>query len=337
MRRSYRLDAPALTLRCDASASIGGGHLLRCLALAQEWQARGGDALFVTAAPAPLVRRVEAEQLRVVELPSAAAGMDVFLEHLEERGGWAALDGYHYDLADERRVRETAQLLVLDDYAHRPRYSADVLLNQNPTGPETAYVLEGDARLLLGTRYTLLRREFVQPPPPERRTERHAKRVLVTLGNGDFPDARARVLAGLVAAETPFEVRLVQGEAAGAPPPTPSVEVVAGGQAMRAHMEWCDFAVSAGGSTCWELAFLGVPTVALSLAENQRSLAAALARAGAGVDLGPAELLTPELVAPIVDVLAEDADRRRAMSEAGRRLVDGRGAARVVDVLRAGA
>jgi UDP-2,4-diacetamido-2,4,6-trideoxy-beta-L-altropyranose hydrolase len=337
MRESYRPDAPALTIRCDASSSIGGGHVLRCLALAQEWAARGGDAVFVSAAPAALVERMRSEGFGVVELPSPDAGTAAFLDVVADRSGWGVLDGYHYTLEDERRARAIAPLLVLDDYGHRARYSADLLLNQNPTGPLIPYVVDEGAELLLGTAYTLLRREFAASPPRERTVAETATRVLVTLGNGDFPEARDTVLAGLDRIEAAhLEVRLVQGEAATvAAEERERVAVVRGGPQMRRHMEWCDLAVSAGGSTCWELAFMGVPTVALSLADNQRELAASLERAGAGVDLGDAGELEPRTVAAAVTALVRDVPRRTAMSAAGRSLIDGRGAARVVDALLA--
>jgi UDP-2,4-diacetamido-2,4,6-trideoxy-beta-L-altropyranose hydrolase len=337
MRESYRPDAPALIIRCDASSSIGGGHVLRCLALAQEWAARDGEVVFVSAAPAALVDRIRAERFDVVELASPNDGMDAFAELVTARGGWAVLDGYHYTLEDERRVRALGRLLVLDDYGHRPRYAADVLLNQNPSGPSISYVVDEPAELLLGSAYALLRREFVASPPPARRAAAGATRVLVTMGNGDFPDARERVLAGLAdVGAVSLDVRVVQGEAASPlPGRLAGVSVVGGGREMRGHMEWCDLAVSAGGSTCWELAFMGVPAVVLSLAENQRELAASLERAGAGVDLGAAEQFEPAAVTAAVTELASDAARRAAMSAAGRRIIDGRGAMRVVDALLA--
>jgi len=100
-------------------------------------------------------------------------------------------------------------------------------------------------------------------------------------------------------------------------------------------MAWADVAVSAGGSTSWELAFMGLPTVQCVLADNQADIAAELHRLNVTVNLGDHSQITPEKIARALSALFPAAEARQAMSTIGRRLVDGRGAARVVTFLRA--
>jgi RimJ/RimL family protein N-acetyltransferase len=103
---------------------------------------------------------------------------------------------------------------------------------------------------------------------------------------------------------------------------------------VPALMAWADVALSAAGTTAWELACMGLPAAVVVLADNQRPIAEQLADAGAAVDLGPADAVTTERIAAEVESLCRDAPRRRAQSEAGRQLIDGRGAGRVVTVMR---
>ena len=95
-------------------------------------------------------------------------------------------------------------------------------------------------------------------------------------------------------------------------------------------MAWADLAVTAAGSTSWELARVGTPQVAIVLADNQRPVAQGLAAEGLAVSLGWHADLTPESIAGAVGALAGDAGRRGEMSRRGRELIDGRGACRVL-------
>jgi UDP-2,4-diacetamido-2,4,6-trideoxy-beta-L-altropyranose hydrolase len=99
---------------------------------------------------------------------------------------------------------------------------------------------------------------------------------------------------------------------------------------MPALMVWADIAVAAGGSTCWEAAFLELPNILLVLAENQAAVAASLHEAGCALSLGSASICGTDTVAHAIEALLDDPALRRQMSECGRKLVDGLGASRVV-------
>src|SRR5262249_17829448 len=102
---------------------------------------------------------------------------------------------------------------------------------------------------------------------------------------------------------------------------------------MPALMAWADVAIAAGGSSGWELAFMGLPAVLVTVAENQRLIAESLQRAGTAVHLGWHTEVTPARIAEAVRELLSDRAQRQCMSQAGRLLVDGKGAARVVAAL----
>jgi UDP-2,4-diacetamido-2,4,6-trideoxy-beta-L-altropyranose hydrolase len=111
-----------------------------------------------------------------------------------------------------------------------------------------------------------------------------------------------------------------------------SVDLLRGGAEVADAMASADLALAGAGVTATELCAFGVPAVLLVLADNQEPVAEALAAAGAAVTASP---LDPTSMALALSALAGDADRRRAMAAAGRALVDGRGALRVVARLRA--
>ena len=105
-------------------------------------------------------------------------------------------------------------------------------------------------------------------------------------------------------------------------------EVVADAGRMPSHFEWADLAVSGAGSTCWELAYSGVPFVTIALAENQRLIAESLEDAGVSRHAGWYADLDEGALADTIGDLADDRDARSRMASAGRALVDGYGAER---------
>jgi UDP-2,4-diacetamido-2,4,6-trideoxy-beta-L-altropyranose hydrolase len=98
-------------------------------------------------------------------------------------------------------------------------------------------------------------------------------------------------------------------------------------------MAWADLAVTSASVTSLELAYMGVPMATAVLAENQEGLAAGLVERGAAIDLGSCDDLTPQQISQAVSSLLVDRIGRQAMSDAGRAMVDGRGAVRIMAVM----
>ena len=103
---------------------------------------------------------------------------------------------------------------------------------------------------------------------------------------------------------------------------------------MSDLMTRSDICVSAGGTTCWELSFLGLPSLIIEVADNQRRLARGLEKAGAAASLGWHESCSAKDIAGGLEALIHDAAGREKMSRVGRELVDGDGVSRVVRAMR---
>ena len=114
-----------------------------------------------------------------------------------------------------------------------------------------------------------------------------------------------------------------------------SADLVVDARDMPRRMAWADLAVTAAGSTSWELARVGTPQIAIVLADNQRPIARGLTDAGLAVSLGWHADVTDDRIADAVAALVGDAGRRDELSRRGRELVDGRGASRVVAAMGA--
>jgi UDP-2,4-diacetamido-2,4,6-trideoxy-beta-L-altropyranose hydrolase len=335
-----------IIIRVDASTKIGSGHLMRCLALAQTWQDTPGQPIFLMANSVPaLEERLKSEGMKVVLLTTepgslADAQETAALAHQFE-ANWVVVDGYHFGVKYQQTIKYYGlNLLFIDDYGHAEHYYADFVLNQNISADEQLYQhREPYTQLLLGTRYTLLRREFWQWQKWQRNIPQVAKKVLVTLGGADPDNVTLKVIQALQLVEAEeLEAVVVVG---GSNPHYETLKIA--GQNSRvpiglernfnnmpALMAWADIAISAGGSTCWELAFMGLPSILLIVAENQRAIAAELDRQGVIINLGWHQDAAIEQIGLALQKLVREPTKGETMSKKGKKLVDGNGARRVV-------
>ena len=339
-----------LFIRADASPQIGTGHVMRCLALAQAWQDSGGSVSFVMVMEAPaLENRLTSEGMEVVRLSADPGSVDDAHQTaglVQEAGSdWVVVDGYHFGADYQRVIKDHAlRLLFIDDNEHADHYCADVVLNQNIYAQDGWYASrEPHTQPLLGTRYALLRQEFLKWRGWNRETPKVAGKVLVTLGGGDVEGVTLKVIRALQRVKVAeLQATVVVGGSSRRGKELQSairglrfaVRLERDVKSMPELIAWADLAVSAGGSTCWELAFMGLPACVLILAENQERNVSALGLRAQVVDLGRAADVSEERISGEIEGLMTDRRRRQGMSEQGRALVDGAGASRVVRAMR---
>lgn len=340
------MTAPLL-IRADGSASIGTGHVMRCLALAQAWCHRGGTAVFVQAeTTAALLERLRSEKMTATTI-DATPGSDADAQQTIEiarslSASWLVADGYRFGAGWQKRIRDAGlRLLVIDDYGHAEHYHANVILNQNASAGAALYTKrDADTHLLLGTRFALLRREFIGHKF-ERTLPESPRRILVTLGGSDPDNVTEKVITALLPLKG-IEATVVAGGSnpnieslKAATARHPAIQLLVNPSNMPKLIARADMAIAAGGSTSWELAYLGLPSIVIVLADNQEAIAAELHRRNVCVCLGDHRTLATHQITAAVKALLGDVDRRRIASTSGSRLVDGHGASRIAAALGA--
>jgi UDP-2,4-diacetamido-2,4,6-trideoxy-beta-L-altropyranose hydrolase len=339
-----------ILIRADASPEIGTGHVMRCLALAQAWQDTGGNAIFVLAESTAAMRaRLAFEKCSVITIPVRPGGTeDGFnTKELAERhdAEWVVIDGYSFGAGYREQVRAGGRkLLCVDDDGKRDAYISDIVLNQNLNAHEKFYDGRGaETQLLLGTRFSLLRREFGSWRRWQREISGWGRRVLITLGGSTPVETGVQVMeavgsvkvdglraAFVVGGSTP-EVTALENCAARFPE---MITIRRDVSNMATLMAESDIAISAAGSTCWELCFLGLPSLLIDVAANQTPIALELNRRQCALYAGSANNLSVADLAFSVKTLLRAEETRRSLSNRCRQLVDGLGAERVVSAMR---
>ena len=269
---------------------------------------------------------------------------------------WIICDHYALAAAWQTAARALchSKIMVIDDL-HDRAHDADLLLDQNHahTAADYALLVPPSCRILTGTRYALLRDEFAQhrtislhqrATPPARQPETalpHSQNILINLGGVDKDNHTLAVLQALSAYVSgslkalPIRATIIMGATAphltsvqryAATAPYPG-QVIANAHNMAELMTQATWAIGAAGSTSWERCALGVPTLLLTIADNQRSIAAQLQRAGAALALEASQIHSPAFQATLTHLMQPENQHR--ISQAAAQLCDAHGAARV--------
>lgn len=357
-----------IVFRADASLDIGTGHIVRCLTLAQRLREFGAKCTFVCREHrGNLIAMIRQRGFAALALPAAennSSGGDEGGGHSAWLGAsWqtdaqqclAALDGMHADWlivdhyalgADWQRCLRAAcdRVMVIDDLADRA-HDCDLLLDQNLGRQRGDYAgLVPDAcRILVGPRHALLRAEFptLREASLARRAQPQLRHLLVSMGGVDKDNVTGRVLEALQAAALPADLRItvvmgatapwlaeVRERAAGMPRATAvRVDVTD----MADLMADSDLAIGAAGTTAWERCCLGLPTLIVVLADNQRQGAAALQAAGAALIVNGGADLAEDLQSKFAMCTAPAV--LGLMQAASSAITDGRGLSDLLAVL----
>ena len=334
-------------IRADANHMIGSGHVMRCLSIAGELKKLGEKVCFLTADEEPLPL-LKARRQEFLVLHSDYRNPEEELERLEEllkehRPDFFLADSYYVTGAYLEGVRRLVPAGYLDDLGRD--FGANLLINYNLFAGDFTYEKVPGDRRLLGVEYVPLREEFsgVRYLVRER-----ASRVLVTTGGSDEYNLAGQLLEKALAAPPASELEYWVASGAynqhlenleNMAARHPNVRIYSNVSNMQQLMKECDIAVSAGGSTLYELSAVGVPTVCFSFVENQERIVECFREKGLSCCAGNYCTQGTDMLDGITDSivrLKEDAGLRRSFSEKMRSLVDGQGAARIAERLAAG-
>ncbi|WP_158272104.1 UDP-2,4-diacetamido-2,4,6-trideoxy-beta-L-altropyranose hydrolase [Marinicauda salina] len=329
--------APRVLFRCDARPDLGGGHVMRCLALADALERKGARIGFSVnegaTRVAPALRRAGHAIAVAPETRLAPAPWDGPSDLI-------VVDCYDIDAGIEQDFRRmTRRIAVIDDLADRA-HDCDLLLDQNYGKDAARYagLVPDHAALLLGPDYALLRPEFAarRDESLARRRRPSLERVLVSLGLTDVGGVTARIVDALLGADPEIAVDAVIAAGAASRETLeersraePRLSLHLDAADMAELMTRADLAVGAGGGTALERCALGLPSLVTVLADNQADLAASLDAAGAAIGVGRDDGDLGERIAKCLVDLRETPTMLRVMSDAAARICDGRGAERV--------
>lgn len=351
-----------IIFRVDASIQIGTGHVMRCLTLADELRSRGCRVQFICRKhPGHMADKIVRQGFEVSLLPEPEQTGETCVDQEDyaawlgvtqdedarqtiavlgsEEPDWFIVDHYGLDAKWEKSLRPYVdKIMVIDDLANR-EHDCDLLLDQNYfQEPAQRYkgLLLDTCKTLFGPEYALLRKEFRVARQFTRMRGNKIARVLIYFGGSDHNNLTGTALEALSRKELQHllvEVVIVIGN--------PHLEKLKKQESdrpgTRLHIQpegfielmlRADLCIGAGGTTTWERLCLNIPSIVITVADNQKAFTKELDKAGYVEWIGDAESIT---ASDIENSLVKALQKLRASGLPN--LVDGFGALRVTEMI----
>ena len=338
-------------IRTDGNPQIGAGHIMRCLSIAAALKDRGKVTIFITAdeeSASLISSRGFATLTLKTNWNQMEEELDTLLPILKEKQiNKIIIDSYYVTQKYMEAVKEHSQIIYLDDMGMEA-YPVDVLINYNIYANTILYeeLYSNQKRklpqLLLGGKYVPLRAEFSTLDSKVRRVVRD---VLITTGGGDLYNAAGAILNAMEANIASFMGMRFHVVSGAYNPNTPGLKVLEKENSnikvyenvrhMADLMKKCDVAITAAGSTLYELAALGIPTICFYFAENQKRGAESFGEKLA-INCGNFAQEQDDVTEKIVNALKQYAtsyEERSAACDLLTQTLDGDGASRIAEQL----
>ncbi len=308
--------------------------MVRTQALATQLRSRGAQVVFLTRNPENIT------SFKTVSVPENLsfyedAAYDVYVSQ-KMAAGLLVVDSYAVDQEALDRIAKSEIVSVYIDDLNRYIFDVDYVINGNLYAPQLNY--RGKAHFLLGPDYILMRDEFYNTAYHFNKDLRH---IMISFGAADVECVTKQVIE-LIKDYNNFsdlEWHVIIGPAN--PHGNEIVSMVKSlsnihlynSPNMKAIMEKSDLCFSAAGSTVYELAACGVPSLLIITAGNQLMLAEEADRSGFAINMGWHHKISAGLLYRNLDSLSHDFSKRELMIQKGRHLIDGGGARRAAEVL----
>jgi UDP-2,4-diacetamido-2,4,6-trideoxy-beta-L-altropyranose hydrolase len=349
-------------IRSDSSEKTGTGHVVRCLTLAERLRALGAQVRFLSCElPGNVLTLVRQAGFDVLPLSLPTAGGDTESDSIwfhgkswqadaaecitlaravAEKVDWLIVDHYGVDSRWEAKMRpQVNRIAVIDDLANRS-HDCDVLIDINLHANNFSRyddLLPPRCFRMQGPKFALLRPEFAEQRADLRQRDGKVRRIFVFFGGTDPSNQTSKALQAITSIQ---HHGIATDVVVGATNPHKEMvrEFCSAHSGFAFHLQTdrmaqlmaaADLAIGAGGSTTWERCAVALPSIVVTVAENQVPSTLAMAEHGCLLYLGNQDEVSAEAIAHLVLVLLETPRWLLLMSARSAELVDGRGAERV--------
>ena len=344
-------------IRADGSKNIGMGHVMRCLSLAKGFRNAGIDVVFLSKYEQGILK-IRQEKFGVIELAHNGEksyegfcygdantlkeeAEEIIVAIKNENIDVLFIDSYNVTEEFFLKLKPFVKKLCYIDDVNRFTYPVDVLINGNITGELFNYKSYYENEImLLGLKYNLIRDEF--KGLPSRKLNRMIKEIMITTGGSDPFDLSYR-LAKTILTDSAFRtvrINIVAGSGfenfdrlRELSRKNLNIVIYENVSKMSEIMLRSDIAISAGGSTLYELCACGTPTLAIIIAENQEAVVETLSNKGYIQSLGWYNRFSDEEFLNKLKLMCEDFEKRECYSKNMQKLVDGEGVNRIVNTI----
>jgi UDP-2,4-diacetamido-2,4,6-trideoxy-beta-L-altropyranose hydrolase len=316
----------------EGGSNIGFGHITRCTSLYQAFEEKGKVPEFIVNGDEAAKELLIDKRCRIFNWLEDGDRLISFIKDADI----VIVDSYLADFELHKKISGMIKIPVYIDDIKRLDYSDGIIINGAIYAEELNYPEKANSTYILGTQYTPLRKEFWEVPDKE--IKGHIESIMITFGGDDARNMTPKVLRLLVDNYPALIKKVIIGKGFRnikeiEDPRDDKIELIyyPDAEGMKKTMLESDIAISSGGQTLYELARIGVPTIAIAVADNQMNNIKGWQRAGFIEYAGWWE--DTDLIYKVQKAILKLKSRqtREQVSQTGKRLVDGQGARRVAD------
>ena len=325
-----------VVFRVDVGSDVGVGHFMRCVALGQELKKKYVTSFFlINNLPLPIKKKCEDEGFVAKSIIFENGGdkdARYLVNFCKEVGSkLVVIDGYRFGPNYLEIVRSAGiEILFIDDLGSNKFIPSDYILNQNITINNSDYKAnEGKTQLLLGSKYILLRKEFLDFKLVKKDLS-NAKNLLITLGGSDKENVSLFVLQSL---DKDFfdliNVTVILGpmnanyqEINDKFGKMNNISIRQNVKNMAELISHSDIVITVPGVTIWEMLFFSIPTITITVSENQKNNATELNKKGAIISLGNYAEISHSDITESLKILCDSEKKRKELSIRASEVVD---------------
>lgn len=340
-----------IVIRADGNSKIGAGHLMRCLTVAEAAAKMQGNrkniCFFCADGQSAELAREHGFQAPVLgtdyrKMETELTAWECLMQNAGEERHTILADSYYVTDAYLEHLGRYGRVCLLDDMQEHA-YPVDTVINYNAFADEAIYqklYCKTNTKILTGSNYVPVREQFLETDYSVREEVRH---VLITTGGGDQDNIAGAILEAIYCENIEFHVvtgrynphleELKQWERTKC-----GVHIYHDVKDMAALMQKCDLAITAGGTTIYELAAIGVPFVCFSYARNQEALTKYIGEHQIAGFAGAYHENPEAVLKSMREYFAKyckEYNTRRVCFDAERKMIDGHGAERIARELLA--
>lgn len=289
---------PSILIRCDAGRDHGLGHLMRCLTLAESLRAQGAmNIKFMVQASSRILQRIYDSGFSVLDARFVTGTKESCAEILDWNHQncqndpirpWIVIDGKYASPSSVEPLSHIANVICFDDFPYRD-FPVPVIVNAQPWTTELDYPPHADRQILSGGRFNSIHPRYFEAAKIENR-----QAILITMGGEDPQNDTAWIANSLGDMLTGYPVIVAIGpshpdqlEAVNAiNQHIPQAEILYAPSSLTLAAERSFLAISAGGTSCYELQAAGIAVAALAVEHHQLEFINALERLGGIVSIG---------------------------------------------------
>lgn len=327
-----------IAIRADGSSNIGMGHIMRCMAIAKEFKKRNIEVLFITKQNEIVSNILVENKLKIINITPMNLKEEILIVKnilLKENIDTILVDSYYLSDNYLNQLSVACKLLISIDDNNLYTNPSDIIINPNIYGPDlNYYVKNSKVKLLLGWDYIILRDEFINLSPII--INEKVKNILVTMGGTDINNYTIKVLKSINNIEATINVIIGSGfkcidEIKRISEDKTNINLIYNPSNIAQVMKENDIAISAGGTTIYELASLGIPTILITQAENQKNLAEKVDKLKLMNYLGCFKEVKEEYIEKNVVQLMKDKQSREYMSNECKNIINRNGVANIIN------